>query len=77
MTKCLQLTTVRTSPQFAGLHTNHSCVAGWPGAACAKLFSESRICGQRCGSWNPMPQGAFYRAEELSDDVLTAIEGTF
>ena len=50
MTKCLRLTTVGTSPQFAGLHTNLSCVGGWPGAACSKLLLESRICGQRCGS---------------------------
>jgi hypothetical protein len=77
MKKCLQLNTVRTSPQFAGLDTNLSYVGGWPGAACSKLLSESRICGQRCGSSQPMRQGAFCRGEELSDDVLTAIEGTF
>ena len=28
-------------------------------------------------SWNPLHQGALHRAEELSDDVLAAIEGTF
>jgi hypothetical protein len=32
---------------------------------------------KRCRMLDPLHQGALHRAEELSDDVLAAIEGTF